>query len=131
VTAQEKLVELRDQRAELDATRTREDLRVLAEQWLSAVLSRVNGSSGFVMNLAAGPEQVQAVLTEFLLPTVRESILAAVEGNSDLTNRDKAAQLKKLDAAIQKAEQEAREQAKAEALAEVEQRFAHEQDFAA
>jgi hypothetical protein len=123
VTAQERLVELRDRRAELDATRTREDLRALAEQWLSAVLSRVNGSSGFVMNLAAGPEQVQAVLTEFLLPTVRESILAAVEGKSDLTNRDKAAQLKKLDAAIQKTEAEARDQAKAEALAEVEARF--------
>jgi hypothetical protein len=36
----------------------------------------------------------------------------------------KAAQLKRLDTAIQKAEQEAREQAKAAALADVEARFA-------
>jgi hypothetical protein len=63
------------------------------------------------------------VLTEFLLPTVREEILAAVEGRAELTDREKAAQMKKLDGAIQKAEQEAREQAKAEALAAIEAEF--------
>lgn len=124
MSAAEKLVELRDQRAGLAATRTREDMRGLGEQWLAAVLSRVNGSSGFVMNLAAGPEEVQAVLAEFLLPTVSEGILGAVEERSDLTNREKATQLKRLDAAIANAEQQAREEAKAAALAEVEARFA-------
>jgi hypothetical protein len=123
MSADARLVELRDQRAELEATRTREDMRALGEQWLASVLGRVNGSSGFVVNLAAGPEQVQAVLTEFLLPTVRESILAAVEERTDLTNREKAARLKKLDGAIQKAEGEVREEARAEALAGVEARF--------
>jgi hypothetical protein len=58
MSAAEKLVELRDQRAELEATRTGEDLRAIGERGLAAVLSRVNGSSGFVVNLAAGPEQV-------------------------------------------------------------------------
>jgi protein subunit release factor A len=76
------------------------------------------------MNLAAGPEEVQAVLAEFLLPTVSEGILGAVEERSDLTNREKATQLKRLDAAIANAEQQAREEAKAAALAEVEARFA-------
>jgi hypothetical protein len=124
LSAAEKLVELRDQRAGLAATRTKEDLRGLAETWLVAVLNRVNGSSGFVMNLAAGPEEVQAVLAEFLLPTVSEGILGAVEERSDLTNREKATQLKRLDAAIANAEQQAREEAKAAALAEVEAGFA-------
>jgi hypothetical protein len=122
VTA-EKLVELRDQRAELEVTRTREDLRAVGEQWLATVLSRVNGSTGFVLNLHAGPEEIQAVVTEFLLPGVRESILAACEAKAELTAKDKDAKLAALDKQIAAAEKAAREEAKAAALAEVEARF--------
>ena len=39
-----RLVELQQERAELEATRTVEDMRKLAEDWIAAALGRMNGS---------------------------------------------------------------------------------------
>lgn len=65
-----KLTALRQDRDGLEATRTVEDMRTLAEDWLAAGLARVNGSAaGFAANGHANPEQVQAVIAEYLLNT--------------------------------------------------------------
>jgi hypothetical protein len=122
---QGRVVELRDQRAEVEATRTKEDVRELAESWLAAACRRVNGTAGLVLNGHANPPEIQSVIAEFIFdsPALLEFIVRRVEATAQLTNRDRSAKLKRLDAAIAKAEQEAREQAKAAALAEVEERF--------
>jgi hypothetical protein len=46
---------LRAERADLAATRTREDTRKLAEDWLAAACSRMNGMAGLVLNGHANP----------------------------------------------------------------------------
>jgi hypothetical protein len=121
-----RLEELRRERAEVAGTRTKEEVRGLAETWLAAACSRTNGTAGFVLNQHAGPAEVQAVLAEFLLesPALVDFISAKVEATTELTNRERAGSLKRLDAAIGKVEQEQLRHAKAAALAEVEQRFA-------
>ena len=43
--AQERLDALQAERAELAATRTREDVRQLTESWLASALARVNGAT--------------------------------------------------------------------------------------
>ncbi len=124
-----KLAELRYERDTIANTRTREDLRRLTESWLATVLSRANGSAaGFIPNQYAGPEQVQAVLTEYLLeaPGLVDFLAAKLEGQATLTDRQRASKLKALDAEIAKAEAQRRDAAKAAALAELEAQFAGE-----
>jgi hypothetical protein len=99
---------------------------VLSEAWLAAACSRANGTAaGFVLNQHAGPAEVQAVLAEFLLesPALVDFLTAKVEATTELTSRDRAARLKKLDGEIAKLESEQLRHAKAAAIAEVEERF--------
>jgi hypothetical protein len=126
MTAQQGLEQLQAKRAEAAATRTKEDVRELAESWLAAVLAQVNGATrGFVLNGHVGPEQVRAVLSEYLLESgaLVDFVMARVEAVAELTNRERSNRLKKLDAEIAKVNAEVREAAKAEALAEVERQF--------
>jgi flagellar biosynthesis/type III secretory pathway protein FliH len=120
-----KLAELRGERDTLVATRTKEDVQALAESWLAAALGQVNGATNYVLNGHIGPAEVRAVLSEYLLESgaLGNFIIAKVEAAATLTNRQKDAKEKKLNAAIAKAEQEALEEARAAALAEVEARF--------
>jgi len=123
---EERLAELRGERATLAASRTKEDVRGLAETWLAAACSRANGTAaGFVLNQHAGPEQVLAVIAEFVLDSsaLLDFIVERVEMTTELTNRDRNAKVKKIDAVIEKAAQEVREAAKAEAIAAVERQY--------
>jgi hypothetical protein len=121
-----KLAELQAERVALANTRTKEDVRALAESWLAAACSRMNGTAGLVLNGHARPEQIQAVLAEFLLdsPALLDFIVDKVEPLAELTDKSKSAKLKKLDAEIAKAEQEYREVRKQAALEQIEAEFA-------
>jgi hypothetical protein len=102
MTAQEKLDELQAERLEVAATRTKEDCRELAESWLAAALSQANGSArSYVLNGHIGPGEVQAVLSEYLLESgaLVSFIVAKVEAASEMTNRERSAKVKRLDAA--------------------------------
>jgi hypothetical protein len=123
---------LRAERADLAATRTREDTRKLAEDWLAAACSRMNGMAGLVLNGHANPPEIQPVIAEFLLdsPHLLAFITKKVEATTDLTNRARAAKLKKLDEQVAKLEQEELRHARAAALAEVEARFSISGDAA-
>jgi hypothetical protein len=124
---EQRLAELQAERAEIASTRTREDVRVLAESWLSAALARTNGAArGYVLNGHVGPTEVQAVLSEYLLESgaLVDFIIAKVEAEVVLTNRDRTAKVKKLESAIQACALELREARKKAALAEVEAEFA-------
>jgi hypothetical protein len=126
---EERLAELRTERTTLVATRTKEDVRTLAEAWLAAACSRARGiTAGFVLNGHAGPAEVQAVLGEFLLesPALVDFIAAKVEATTELTNRQRDSRRRKLDDAIGVVEAELREAAKAAAIAAVEAKYAGE-----
>jgi hypothetical protein len=121
-----RLAELRDMRDTLTNTRSKEDVRALAESWLASAGGRANGTAvGFVLNQRAGPAEVQAVLAEFLLesPALVDFLSAKVEATTDLTSRQRDAKVKKLDEEIGKLQAEQRRHAKAAALAEVEAQF--------
>jgi hypothetical protein len=125
--AQDKLARLQGERAELEVTRTREDIKALAESWLVAGVAAVNGSTRLALNQHARAENVAAVLQEFDLktkgPGVVDFIVAENTPRDALTDRAKKQRLGKLDAEIKKASDEVRKEAKAEALAEIEERF--------
>ena len=54
---EQRLAELQSERAEIETTRTREDLRALAEHWLAAALGQVNGATNYVLNGRIGPAE--------------------------------------------------------------------------
>jgi hypothetical protein len=120
-----RLHELRNERDTLAGTRTREDVRALAEDWLGAACARMNGTAGLVLNGHANPPEIQSVIAEFLLdsPALLDFIVTKVEATTELTNRQRDAKIKKLDEQISKLEQEQLRHAKEAALAEVEERF--------
>jgi hypothetical protein len=120
-----RLAELRTERDALTNTRTKEDVRALAESWLAAACARMNGTAGLVMNQHARPEQVLAVISEYLLDSsdLLAFIVKKVEATTQLTNRQRDAKLKKLNEQISKLEQEQLRHAKAAALAAVEEQF--------
>jgi hypothetical protein len=127
--AHDTLEQLRAERNTLAATRTREDVRKLAEDWLAAACARTNGTAaGFVLNGHASPGEVQAVLSEYLLdsPALLDFITASVEATTELSDRQKKQRLAKLDAEIAKLTEVVREAAKAEAIAAVERQYAGE-----
>jgi hypothetical protein len=80
------------------------------------------------LNGHIGPAEVQAVLAEYLLESdpLVDSIIAKVTAQVELTNRERDAKVKKPEAAIAKASQEAREAAKRKAIAAVERQYAGE-----
>jgi hypothetical protein len=121
-----KLEQLRGKRSELSATRTREDVRKLAEDWFAAASARANDTAGLVLNGHARPEHVLAVLSEFLLldsSALLDFITAKVEQTTSLTARQKKQRLAKFDTEIAAAEKEQLRHAKAAALDEVERQF--------
>ena len=122
------LAELKAEKQTLESTRTLEDVRALAESWLAAACTRMNGTAGLVLNGHASPEQVQAVLAEFLLdsPALLDFLVAKVEATTQLTNRQRDSRLKRLDTEIATAEREQLATRKAAALAELEEQFANE-----
>jgi hypothetical protein len=89
---------------------------------------QVNGATNYVLNGHVGQAEIQAVLGEFLLESgaLVDSIIAKTEAQAELTDRQKAGGLKKLDSAIAAAEQVARTEALEAAHAEVERQFAGE-----
>ena len=119
------LEELRSERNTIASTRTKEDVRSLAENWLAAALGQVNGSTNYVLNGHIDQASVQSVLAEFLLESdaLVSSIIAKVEAAATMTNRQRDAKLKKLDAEIERLQQEQMRHARAAALAAVEERF--------
>lgn len=123
----ERLAELTGERNTVAGTRTREDVRGLAESWLGAACARANGTAaGFVLNQHAGPAEVQAVLAEFLLdsPALLDFLVARVEQTASLSDRQKKQQLGKLDEAMAAATAELLAARRAAAIAEVEAQFA-------
>jgi hypothetical protein len=92
-----RLDELEAERVTLETTRTREDVRELAESWLATACRRMNGTAGFVLNQHVAPEQIQAVIAEFLLdsPALLDFIVKKVEATTTLTNRQRDSRLRK------------------------------------
>lgn len=99
---QGRLNALQAERDEVAATRTKDDMRALAEAWLTAARARVSGSTGFVANGHSGPDEVQAVVTEFVLGDsgLRDFIVGRLEDRAGLTEKAKASKLKSLDEQI-------------------------------
>jgi hypothetical protein len=123
-----RLAELENERDALTSARTKEDVRALAESWLAAACARMNGTPGLVLNGHANPDQVHAVLAEFLLdsPALLDFIVRKVEATTELTNRQRDSRLRKLGQQIDAATAELREARKQAALAELEREFAGE-----
>jgi hypothetical protein len=123
-----RLTELRNERDAVASTRTREDERTLAEEWLAAIRARFSGSTRLAVAQAGGLEQLQAVGFAYLFesPGFRDFVIGRVEAQAELTNKTKSTRLAKLGAEITRAEGELREARKQEALAEVERQFATE-----
>ncbi len=122
----DRLTDLRAEHDTLVRMRSKEDVRALAESWLTAACARANGTTrGFVLNQHVAPEQVMAVLSEYLLeaPALLDFLVAKVEATTELTNRQRDSRLKKLDAEIEAATAELREARKAEAMAQLEAEF--------
>jgi hypothetical protein len=111
----DKLAELRNERASLAATMTREDVADNVDSWLEAARAQHAGAARFVLGGQATGEHLFAVLAEQLLADkglhgrLVDSLVAA--GFGTISAREKGAKLKALDAAIAKA---AGEVAKAE-----------------
>jgi hypothetical protein len=128
--AQDKLAELQTERDTLEVTRTREDIKALAESWLAAGFAALNGSTRLALNGHARAQDVAAVLQEFDLktrgPSLVDHIVSENTPRDALSDRAKKQRLGKLDEAIAKASDEVRKQAKAEALAAIERQFAGE-----
>jgi hypothetical protein len=123
---QQRLAELRDEHATITNTRTKEDVRSLAESWLAAACARTSGATGFVLNQHIGPEQVAAVLSEYLLeaPALLDFIVAKVEATTELTNRARDSRARKLNQQIEAATAELREARKKAAMEQLEREFA-------
>ena len=106
----------------------------MSGEWTLAVRRAASGRGGIRAGAASRTpptalahcgSEVQAVLAEFLLesPALVDFLSAKVEATTELTNRDRAARLKKLDGEDAKIESEQLRNAKAAALAEVEAQF--------
>jgi len=124
---EQRLFGLQGERDMLAGTRTKEDVRTLAESWLAAACSRASGiTAGLVLNQHAGPGEVQAVLGEFLLESsaLVDFVAAKVEATTELSERTKKQRLGKLDRQIEQATAELREARKRMALEAVEREFA-------
>jgi hypothetical protein len=122
----EKLFTLQSERNGASATRTKEDVEKLAEDWLVGAARQVQGTTSFVLNGHVGPAEVQAVLNAYLLesPALREFVAAKVSGVAEVSDRQKKQHLSKLDGAIATAERDLLAAKKAEAEAALEAEFA-------
>jgi hypothetical protein len=120
--------ELKGQRDGLVAARTKESTAEAARAFLEAARARSEGVGGLVVGGHAVGQPLDDVLRAFLLsdPKLEGWLVERAEQFAELTAKAKAAQLKKLDGEIAKVQGEARDAAKAEALAAVEAQYAGE-----
>jgi hypothetical protein len=123
-----KLAELQSERDALEATRTREDVRQLAESWLAAAYARMNGTAGLVLNGHANPPEIQSVIAEFLLdsPALLDFITKKAEATTALTNRQRDSKLRRLSSEIAELEKQHLEHRKKAAIEQLEREFANE-----
>ena len=121
----------RSERAGLETTLTKEGLVAKVDQYLETARAHAAGSSRLVLGGAqASGEQLAKVLHEDRLDDERLSGRLVVrleqQGFGKLSDRRKAAKMKKLDEQIASASAELREARKQKALEEVEREFAGE-----
>jgi hypothetical protein len=129
-TLQARVIELRDERATLVAAKTKEDLHREVADWVSIAKAQAAGAARLVLNGQAAGDHLLRVLAEDRLADddLAERLVARLErdGFGQITDRQKAGRLDKIDAAIKRAETELREVRKAEAIAQLEEQFAAE-----
>jgi hypothetical protein len=115
-------------RDELASSKTREDAAKAAREFVA--IGRRTDVRGFILSAAAVGQPLQAVINAFVLSDPRFESWAAEQAQAvegiELTDKAKASRLRKLDDQIATAEAEAREAAKAAAIAAVEEKFAGE-----
>jgi hypothetical protein len=127
-TLQARVIELREQRAALEHERTKEDLERAVDDWLAVARWQAVGKSTLIIGGQAVGAYLYEVLAELALddPSLSTRLVGKLEaaGYGLMSDRQRAAKFKQLDAAIQKAEQAAREAAETAAVAKVRERFA-------
>jgi hypothetical protein len=129
-TLTNRLVELRAEAETLKAAKSREDLHREVENWLTIARSLADGSSRFVLGGRADGPNLASVMFEDLLgdedlPTRLVARLTR-QGFGELSDKQRGARLAKIDAEITKVSGELREARKAQAIAELEAKFAAE-----
>jgi hypothetical protein len=127
---EERLGELRGERAALEAQLTREDLARDVGEWLKIARAHAVGSSRVALAGQATGDDLARVLAEDALADegLAGRIVKRLEaqGFGQVSDRQRKAQRAKLDSAVAAVEQELRETAKAEAIAAVEAQYAGE-----
>jgi hypothetical protein len=121
-----RLAELQTQYATLASTRTKEDVRELAESWIASRLAQVDASIAFVLNQHVGPVESQAVREKLDLEDKRDRIIATAEATTALTNRQRDSRLRKLGAEMEELRKQHNEARKEAAMAQLEAEFAGE-----
>jgi hypothetical protein len=122
------LEELKGQRDGLLAARTKESTASAARSFLEAARARSEGLGGLVVGGHATGQPLDDVLRAFLLsdPKLETWLVEQAAPFAELTEKQRDSQVRKLTAEINEAETELREALKAEAIREVEERFAPE-----
>ncbi|MFL5960125.1 MAG: hypothetical protein ACJ75G_07685 [Gaiellaceae bacterium] len=121
-----RLAELQAERASVAAARTRDDAERAAKSYVDAVRRSHEQMGGFILGGAIFGDPLNSVLGAFIVSRPDFEAWLAEQAKTvcdKLSDRQKEQRLSKLDEAIAKASQEVREAAKAEAIAEVEERF--------
>jgi len=125
---EERLAELRGERASVESVMSREDLARNVDEWLATARAHAAGSSRLVLGGTASGEHLAQVLHEDRLDDegLAGRTVARLErqGFGQLSDRQKGSKLKALDEKIAKATAELREARKRQALAEIEEQFA-------
>lgn len=123
-----RLAELRGERAAVESVMTREDLVRNVDEWLATARAHAAGSSRLVLGGQANGEHLAAVLAEDSLAGegLAARIVARLEaqGFGRVSDRQKKAQLSKVESALEAATAQLREAKRQAALAEVEAEFA-------
>jgi hypothetical protein len=123
-----RLAELKGQRDGLLAARTKESTAEAARTFLESARARSEGVGGLVVGGHAVGQPLDDVLRSFLLrdPKLEAWLVERAAEFAELTEKQRDGRLRKLTAEINEAETELRETLKAEAIREVEERFAPE-----
>jgi hypothetical protein len=123
-----RLAELRGQRDGLLAARTKEATAEAARTFLEGARARSKGMGGLVVGGHGTGQPLDDVLRAFLLsdPRLEGFLVEEAQRFAELTEKTKAAKLRKIGGEIAAAEQELLAARKREALEEVERQFAGE-----
>jgi hypothetical protein len=129
-TLQNRLIELRDERATLMATRTKQDLHREVVDWISIAKAQAAGAARLVLGGQASGEHLARVLFEDRLDDedLADRIVARLErdGFGKITDRQRSQTLARLDKEVKQTEVALREARKAAAIAELEAQFSGE-----